>query len=322
MLGLLARLIRDRTRRQVVSLLATAVAAIFLGAWAFSVTQHEGYLTSVYWAITTATTVGYGDITPKNGIGRIVAVAVMLTTIPLFGAVFALVAGASALSHLRRLLGMDHRLPEPPYRLVVGTSPTALRITEDLARSETRVVLVADVDDDRVPEHVHLVKGDPTLEAILRRARPASADQALVTGPDDASLLMSAVLLRALAPQLEVAALTHSSSVAEALRDLGITRTVCSDDLLAHTMAKTLESPHAGDLLIKMVDSDDYELREVPVPGEWSGRALSEVRSGLGGVVLGLVTQGTVVLGAGRDPTVGADDSLLVLEPTPDRHRV
>lgn len=217
---------------------------------------------------------------------------------------------------------MDHRLPEPPFRLVVGTSPTALRITEDLARSETRVVLVADFDEDRVPERVHLVKGDPTLETILRRAHPASADQALVTGADDASLLMSAVLLRALAPQLEVAALTHSSSVAEALRDLGITRTVCADDLLAHTMAKTLESPHAGDLLIKMVDSDAYELREVPVPGEWSGRRLSEVRSGLAGVVLGLVSQGTVVLGAERDPAVGADDRLLVLEPTPDRHRV
>jgi voltage-gated potassium channel len=34
--------------------------------------------TSVYWAITTMTTVGFGDITPKTDFGRLIASAMML----------------------------------------------------------------------------------------------------------------------------------------------------------------------------------------------------------------------------------------------------
>ena len=34
--------------------------------------------TSMYWAITTMTTVGFGDITPKNDLGRFIASAMML----------------------------------------------------------------------------------------------------------------------------------------------------------------------------------------------------------------------------------------------------
>jgi voltage-gated potassium channel len=34
--------------------------------------------TSVYWAITTITTVGFGDITPKTDVGRFIASVIML----------------------------------------------------------------------------------------------------------------------------------------------------------------------------------------------------------------------------------------------------
>lgn len=43
------------------------------------VTYLEGvdFLSSLYWAATTATSTGYGDISPKTGAGQFVAVALM-----------------------------------------------------------------------------------------------------------------------------------------------------------------------------------------------------------------------------------------------------
>lgn len=45
----------------------------------------EAYIRSVYWAVTTLTTTGYGDITPTNNTGRIFTVFVMLGGFSAFG---------------------------------------------------------------------------------------------------------------------------------------------------------------------------------------------------------------------------------------------
>ncbi len=90
MIALLVRVFQGHRRRHVTVLLSAAVACLLAGAALFDVTQQVGFGQGFYWAITTATTVGYGDVIPHNGAGEIIATAVMLTTIPLLAAVFAL----------------------------------------------------------------------------------------------------------------------------------------------------------------------------------------------------------------------------------------
>ena len=48
---------------------------------------------ALWWAVTTVTTVGYGDIFPVTGTGRVVAVALMLVGISLVGVITATIAG-------------------------------------------------------------------------------------------------------------------------------------------------------------------------------------------------------------------------------------
>jgi voltage-gated potassium channel Kch len=75
-------------------LLAAAGGCVAVGADCFSAAEHISYVSGLYWAVTTATTVGYGDVIPRNTVGQLIAIAVMLTTIPLLASVFALITGA------------------------------------------------------------------------------------------------------------------------------------------------------------------------------------------------------------------------------------
>lgn len=310
---LIARLARRIRRYKELALLATAVTILVIGAALFSITQHVSIGVALYWAITTATTVGYGDVLPHNTVGRIIASCVMLTTIPLVGAVFALVAGASVAGHIRRILDMENRLPEGPFSAVYGSHPTIVRVLAELARSGNPVVLVSETKPVGLPDDVFFVSGDPTDEAVIRQSRPDRADRILIACDNDADTLVIAVSIHAQAPQADVYVLTQSARVASALSELGITNTFASDELIGHILAKSLETPQAGDVLLAMLDTTSYRMVEIGVDPSVVSQPLSKARAVSDTLVLGLCRAGKIELGVSDDPILAADDRLIVL---------
>lgn len=317
MLTWISIFLRLAPRRRAAFLAALAATVMVVGGIVFALVERRSIGTGLYWAVVTATTVGYGDVVPENAAGRVVAVVVMLLAIPLLGAVFAQLAAAATGSYLRRILGMDRHPPEPPYCLVVGDHPAVRGVLDELVRAGRRVLLVSPADAGDIDPRVHVVEGDPTDERTLAKAHPERADQALLAASSDGDVLVAAVLLRKLAPDLPVVALASSPAIATALRDLGVGQTVSTDGLVAHTLAKSLETPHAGELLLRLLGSESYELAESPLPAEAHGRRLSELRREHPGLLLGIARDGAVHLGVGDDPLLAPGDRLLELRALP-----
>jgi len=80
--SLLMAAMRASGRKIVVFLLAVLTLVIIVGSTMYLVEGEESGFTSipqsVYWAIVTMTTVGYGDIAPQTVLGKIIASAVMV----------------------------------------------------------------------------------------------------------------------------------------------------------------------------------------------------------------------------------------------------
>lgn len=75
-----------------------------LFAWA----QHIPWYTGLYFATTTATTVGYGDVTPRGWAAHAIAVLMMLTIIPLVSVTWALVTTWLTTEHITRHIDKRH----------------------------------------------------------------------------------------------------------------------------------------------------------------------------------------------------------------------
>ena len=308
-----AKLLSRVRDKRILALVALAASIILFGAGLFAITQHDSYWLSLYWAITTATTVGYGDVLAHNTIGRVIASVVMLTTIPIVGAVFGLLAGASAVSHLRRILGMETRLPSQPYTVIYGMHPIVGHVLEELCSREDPVVLVAPSRPPGAPGDVVFIAGDMTDEAVIAHSEPERANRALIACIDEADTMVVAVTLHGIAPKLKTYALTTSPRVAKALNELGVTHTLAADELVGHTVAKSLETPEAGDLLLQLVQARGLRLEEMVVDDALDAHTLSSARSTAGTLVLGIAHDGKVDLGVGSDPVLSAGDRLIVL---------
>lgn len=83
LVGLTGRL--RKITNGLIYLLYTSLSLLIIGAITYSMTEHVSLAQSFWWAIATATTVGYGDISPHTFVGKIVALVLMLVGIGVIG---------------------------------------------------------------------------------------------------------------------------------------------------------------------------------------------------------------------------------------------
>lgn len=80
---LIMRAMRESRRKIFVFLYTVLTLVVIMGSLMYLIEGRENGFTSIprsiYWAIVTLTTVGYGDISPKTNIGQILAAMIMIT---------------------------------------------------------------------------------------------------------------------------------------------------------------------------------------------------------------------------------------------------
>jgi len=111
-----ARVLREPPSvRASAGVIVTATAAVVVAAGLLmTIIDHEEYPTlglGLWWALQTVTTVGYGDTVPRNVVGRLVAMFVMLEGIAFIAIVTALITSTfvarAELEHERQLAEED-----------------------------------------------------------------------------------------------------------------------------------------------------------------------------------------------------------------------
>ena len=118
--------------RAVVTILAVAITLVLVAGLVERIVEPEVFTSfglSYWWAITTVTTVGYGDIVPKSPEGRVVGALLMLTGLALIPTLTSVIV--STLISKRTQAQTSHFQDE-----LAKSTESLLRIEERLARME------------------------------------------------------------------------------------------------------------------------------------------------------------------------------------------
>jgi voltage-gated potassium channel len=254
------------TNTQIAAGLALVGAQIYgtVGTWALQ--DEFPSVTSVadafYFTVVTASTVGYGDITPSSTIGELFAVSVLVVGVTSFtaalGALFAPLLEARFATALGRMTDSQLELLED-HVVVLGYGDLTEPILAELADANVDFVVIAKPDNANIPElkerDLPLVVADPSDEEPLHRVHVDRARAVVAATNDDAADALAILTARELHPDVNiVAAATDRENVDKLKRagaDTVISPALIGGRLLVESALGSTDSERIADSLIE-----------------------------------------------------------------------
>ncbi len=256
---------------------------IVLSVLVFGLAQPLGLVDAIYYVITTVTTVGYGDITPKE-VGaalKLFACLLMLMGSITMAVLYSFATDFVVNERFRGLLGRP-RIPEEGHIIVVGIGNIGYRVVDELLAAGRQVVAVdltiegqlASTLGSRCP----VIAGDGRVATTMEAANMAGAGAVVATTGDDAANLAIGLHARRRAPRSRIVVRLFDTDLARKVEGGGLVDNALSPSLLA---APTFVAAalYGGVRAAFMDDAGLCVVHARTVPPEWDGMTAAEVRN-------------------------------------------
>lgn len=201
------------------SALSLIFAMHLIASWLLLLLAGEGDLVTnpidfLYYYMITATTVGYGDLSPKSGAGRmIVALFILPGGIAIFTAVLGKMLTGIAAIWRNRMRGLGDYSERSGHIVVLGwqegqTYQTLRLLNAERQRHEPLSVLVAkDLSENPASDCADYVRTERLADAeALARAGAAGARAIIVRGTNDDETLAAVLIAEDHAPHVHIVA--------------------------------------------------------------------------------------------------------------------
>lgn len=233
--------------------------------------EFEGVRTlldALWYAVVTASTVGYGDAVPSasSQIGKLFALSYLVVGTASFALALGTLLGPAIEARLRKALGTmnDSTLDlVDDHVIVVGYGDLTEPIIEELADGGAAFVVVTREDDraaDLRDREYHVLSGDPSDEEPLRRAGIERARAMVASTDDDAQDAMAILTARELNPDLRVVAGASDRENTKKLRRAGADTVISPAVLGGHLLVRSaLGQQGMEDLASRLLAEDPGE---------------------------------------------------------------
>ena len=252
-----------------------ALTTIALGATAgFMLVEGWSLGESIYMAVITVSTVGYGEVRPLTANGRALAVAVILLAVATLGYSATAIGAYLAEGHLlhdfrrRRMERAIRRLRD--HYIICGGGRFGREVAEEFRRSRAPFVVVEPEPDECEMSQIRdvlFVRGEAGNDEALQAAGVDRAAGLVSALPADDANLFVVLSARQLNPRLTIITQATEQRSVDKLRLAGADRVVSPYRIAGHGMASALLRPTVVTFLdAAHLERTGLRLEEVLVP--------------------------------------------------------
>ena len=261
--------------------LALLVAlVIFFGSTIMFVYEGNGeneklkdYFDAVYWAVITATTVGYGDIVPVTIEGKfataMLVVAGILTIAFSTSIVTTSLVERIELIKQSRVENEVQKLKE--FTLICGYKILSKYLVDELLKQNKKILIIED-DADKIlnakNNNILVVKGDATDTDFLKKIGVGkNVDTIIALEEDDATNLSIVLGARMLDSNIQIITLVNESEVENKLKLAGADFIINSNQISAYVASEYIGQPVAFEAVDGILLEEDMsaEVNEIEI---------------------------------------------------------
>lgn len=298
--------------------LALLLLLVAGGTIGFIVIEGMGFVDALYMAVTTVTTVGFGEVQPFSQLGRVFTICYVISGVGV--AAWAITTGAEIVMGDKLWISVQERklrakrMALEGHFIICGYGRLGRPIANELASRRHAFVVIElapAAEEPLVEAGIPFVIGDASQEDVLRRAGVERAAGIVVTLDSDAENVLTVLTARELNPNILIVARANSASVESKMARAGADHVLSPDAIGGRRLAIALLQPTVHDFLEKLFNIEELDVN------------VEQVRVAAGSVLIGQTMGvcpprahwGLTIL-AVRTPTgefiVSPDDSRLI----------
>lgn len=229
---------------------------------------------TVWYALVTLTTVGYGDYYPVSAPGTVLGAIFVLSSLGVLGVLIGKIADLFTSYRERRRLG-HHGIDATGHLVLFGWNESTARILKQILTTERQIVVVTndrasiDTIHDRFSNAVFPLYAEYDDAAMLDRVNLRRADRALLNIDSDTDALIHLLNLRQDFPDVEFVVAAQNEELQETFRNAGVAKAVSSNANAAHLIASVIFEPDvaafAQDLITTAHEESEHDLQQYVV---------------------------------------------------------
>ena len=277
--------------------------------------QFDTIFQSVWWALVTMTTVGYGDKIPITVGGRLAGAVIMFSGVALVSIFTATISSIYVARKIREDKGLE-QIDIENHIVLCGWYDHSESLLESLMKlndsKELNIVLVNELPEDEVNNvlfkykgvNIKYVRGDFTSEAVLELANVKQAHSVLIV-PDSSTLstsdpdertVLATLTLKAMNPTIKVYAHVVNPATKGHLRRANVDEIVLQDEFTGFLLASHVANPGIPQTFNELLDYNvRMNLQRFEIPENKVGVTfgeLSEYFNNSGnGILIGITSE-------------------------------